>query len=337
MVGALVVDHEGVIVGRGTHEFAGGPHAEVHALKDAGLLAQGATLYCTLEPCSHTGRTGPCAPLVVESGIARAVIAVQDPNPRVAGGGLQYLRQHGVDLTVGVMRAEAERLNAPFFSVMRRGRPFVTMKVALSADGAIAAAGGVRTTLTGPAANRFIHRERAEVDAIAIGSGTLLADDPLLTARGAYRSRPLIRIVFDARLRTPPSARLLSTRGAGPVIIVSTPQAAGAVPERIQPLVDAGAQVEIIAKESVLEAALARFAELGISSLLVEGGARLHGAFWDAGLVDRIEVFRTPRVLGPGAVRWLDVPVIDAPRVGDRTTRTLGEDILIEAYVHRPH
>lgn len=336
MVGALVVDFEGVIVGRGAHEVAGGPHAEVYALEDAGERARGATLYCTLEPCSSTGRTGPCAPLVTKAGIARAVIAVEDPNPRVGGGGLAHLREHGVDVTIGVLRDEAAALNRPFFSVMRYGRPFVTMKIALSRDGCIAAAPGARTALTGPSANRLIHRERAEVDAVAIGSGTLLADDPLLTPRGAFRYRPLTRVVFDSRLRTPPSAKLLSTRAAGPVIIVSTPQATARVPERVRALLDAGAQIELVAEERPLADALRRLAGLGITSMVVEGGAGLHRAFWEAGLVDRLEVFQTPRVLGPRAVPWLPYRVLDSDRIAHQSTRVLGEDMLIEAYVYRP-
>src|SRR5262245_33863853 len=187
MVGALVVDDEGVIVGRGSHEFAGGPHAEVHALNDAGDRARGATLYCTLEPCSHTGRTGPCAPLVARAGIRRAVVAVEDPNPNVSGRGLSYLRAQGVEVCVGVRRSEAERLNRPCFTAIRLGRPHVTMKAALSLDARMSASVGSRTPITGPAASMLIHRERAEVDAIAIGSQTAIVDDPLLTARGAYR------------------------------------------------------------------------------------------------------------------------------------------------------
>jgi diaminohydroxyphosphoribosylaminopyrimidine deaminase/5-amino-6-(5-phosphoribosylamino)uracil reductase len=272
---------------------------------------------------------------VAEAGIARAVIAVEDPNPRVAGSGLSYLRARGVDVTVGVLRDEAEKLNRPFFSVMRRGRPFVTLKVALSRDGCVAAAPGVRTLLTGPAANRLVHRERAEVDAIAIGSGTLLADDPWLTPRGAFRARPLTRIVFDSRLRTPPSAKLLSTRTAGPVIIVSTPVAAARAPERVRALEDAGARVEIIEGHRPLEGALTRFAQLGITSLVVEGGVQLHRAFWEAELVDRLEIFQGPHALGPGGVGWLPLSVLDSDRIVDRTTRALGEDVLIEAYVHR--
>ena len=221
IVGALIVDDEGVVVGRGAHLVAGGPHAEVLALADAGERARGATLYCTLEPCSHTGRTGPCAPKVVAAGIRRAVIAMGDPNPLVSGRGIELLRSRGIEVTVGILEADARRQNAPFLTRIGRGRPHVTMKVALSADGKVALAGGHSTRLTGDVANRRIHRDRAEVDAIAIGSGTLLNDDPLLTARIAYRRRPFVRVIFDRRRRTPPAARVLSTLESGPVIIVT--------------------------------------------------------------------------------------------------------------------
>jgi diaminohydroxyphosphoribosylaminopyrimidine deaminase / 5-amino-6-(5-phosphoribosylamino)uracil reductase len=338
LVGALLVDEEGVIVGRGAHLRAGDAHAEIHAIEDAGPKARGATLYCTLEPCSHTGRTGPCAPRVVEAGIARAVIAVEDPNPRVAGQGLAVLRAAGIEVQVGVMAGEAEVLNRPFFTVMRRRRPFVTMKVALSADRRVAAGPGVCTPMTGPASARLVHRERAEVDAVAVGSGTILADDPLLTARVAFRSRPLVRVVFDTRLRTPPGARILSTLEAGPVIIVTTPSALTADPERAAALAGAGARLEPIeAGEPAgrLGMALARLASRGVTSLVVEGGPVLHRAFWDAGLVDRIEMFITPCELGADGVEWLPFSLLAGGRLSDVTARATGSDILIEGYVHR--
>jgi len=203
MVGALIVSPDGVIVGRGHHPRAGEPHAEIHALRDAGGRARGATLYCTLEPCCHTGRTGPCSVAVAQAGVRRVVAAVIDPNPRVAGGGVQYLRERGIDVTVGVLQHEATRLNDVFFTNVRRQRPYVTMKIAVSQDRGIAVARGVRTPLTSRAANRHAQRYRAEVDAIAIGSETLLIDDPVLTVREVYRHRPLTRVVFDSRLRTP--------------------------------------------------------------------------------------------------------------------------------------
>jgi diaminohydroxyphosphoribosylaminopyrimidine deaminase/5-amino-6-(5-phosphoribosylamino)uracil reductase len=331
MVGAVLVDEEGIVVGRGFHEFAGGPHAEIHALRDAGPRARGATLYCTLEPCSHVGRTGPCAPRVADAGVARVVIATPDPNPLVNGAGIALLRARGIEVASGIRAREARRLNRAFFSVVERGRPYVTMKIALSADGRIAAAPGVRTPMTGPAANRLIHRERAEVDAIAVGSGTVLADDPLLTPRGAFRVRPLVRVVFDSRLRTPPGAKLLSTREAGPVIIVSTSSAADSAPERVAELRESGAEIHSTADPRNLAASLSWLAARGVSSLIVEGGARLHRAFWDAGLVDRVQIFRTPVPLGPAGVEWLPA----FPELQAITHTALGADILIEGYVHR--
>jgi diaminohydroxyphosphoribosylaminopyrimidine deaminase/5-amino-6-(5-phosphoribosylamino)uracil reductase len=331
MVGAIVVDREGVVVGRGAHEHAGGPHAEIHALRDAGIRARGATLYCTLEPCSHVGRTGPCAPAVAAAGIARVVIATGDPNPLVSGAGIEILRGRGIDVTTGILEAEARALNRPILSVMTRRRPFVTMKVALSADHRIAAGPGVRTPLTGAAANRLIHRDRAEVDALAVGSGTILADDPRLTARGAFRYRPLVRLVFDTRLRTPPSAKLFSTLGAGPVIIVSTRAGVETAPERADMLARAGAEILAVAEEPRLRVALEQLAARGISSVIVEGGVALHRAFWDAGLVDRVQTYITPRQLGPEGLAWLPFPL---PGLGPIITRPLGADMLAEAYVH---
>ena len=331
MVGAVLVDDEGVVVGRGFHEFAGGPHAEIHALRDAGDRARGTTLYCTLEPCSHEGRTGPCAPRVAAAGIRRVVIASEDPNPLVNGSGSALLRAQGIDVISGVLETEARDLNRPFFTMMQRRRPFITMKVALSADRRIAAEPGTRTPMTGPAANRYIHRERAEVDAIAIGSGTVLADDPSLTARGAWRARPLVRVVFDSRLRTPPGARLLSTLAEGPVIIISTASAIDAAPERLADLVEAGAEVHGAPEGGRLPAAVEWLATRGVSSLIVEGGALLHRAFWDAGLVDRVQIFRTPVTLGPRGVVWLTEPLA----LRALTETPLGADTLIEGYVHR--
>ena len=336
MVGALVVTDQGVIIGRGAHEFAGGPHAEVHALANAGDDAAGATLYCTLEPCSHTGRTGPCAPLVAGAGIRRVVVATEDPNPEVAGRGLGLLRERGVEVRSGVLAPEAEKLNAPFFTAMRHQRPFVTLKVALSQDGKVAAGAGQRTALTGAAANRQVHRDRAEVDAIVIGSGTLLCDDPVLTARGAFRSRPLTRVIFDGRLRTPPGARIFGTLDRGPVIIVGSPTAPDAT-RRAEALIAAGAIVELPPAEDRVTGALRRLAARNVRSLILEGGPTLHEAFWNAGVVDRVQMYVTPRVLGDSGVAWSDTPgLANVSVLSDRSVRLLGDDVLIEGYVHRP-
>jgi diaminohydroxyphosphoribosylaminopyrimidine deaminase / 5-amino-6-(5-phosphoribosylamino)uracil reductase len=333
MVGAIVVDDEGVIVGRGAHQAAGGPHAEVHALADAGDRARGATLYCTLEPCSHTGRTGPCASLVARAGIRRAVIGVEDPNPEVSGRGLEYLRVHGVDVVVGVEREAAARLNRDFFTVMRQGRPFVTIKAALSLDGRVAAGRGQRTQLTGPDAAIVVHRERAEVDAIAIGSTTALVDDPELTPRIAYRARPLVRVIFDRRLRTPPSARMFTTLDRGPVI-VATSASDDASTSRAEALERAGATIERVgAGEPFLECVLGRLAGRGVLSVAVEGGPTLQDAFWRAGLVDRLQLFVAPVVLGEDGVDWMPLPQGTVANLFDRRVDAVGEDLLIEGLV----
>lgn len=334
MVGALVVDPDGVIVGRGAHEFAGGPHAEIHALADAGVRASGATMYCTLEPCTHVGRTGACAPRVAEAGLNRIVIASEDPNP-VAAGGLAFLRNRGLDVRSGILADQAAKLNAPFFTCVRSGRPFITMKVAMSLDAMVAARLGERTALTGAKANRYVHRERAEVDAIAVGSGTVLADDPLLTARVAFRQRPLTRVVFDSRLRTPPAARLFSTLSDGPVIIMSNPQAAAAHPQAVAALQAAGATIRVIDDPRPLEASLQALAASSTQSMVVEGGPALHRAFWDAGLVDRVQILVTPRWIGEGGVRWLGEPVMNSSCIAWQASRHLGDDVLLEGYVHR--
>jgi diaminohydroxyphosphoribosylaminopyrimidine deaminase/5-amino-6-(5-phosphoribosylamino)uracil reductase len=340
IVGAVVVDDEGVVVGRGAHLLAGGAHAEVFALDDAGSRARGATLYCTLEPCCHTGRTGPCAPRVLEAGIRRVVIAAADPNPLVSGGGIAYLRAHGVDVTENVLSTEAECQNRPFMTVMRKGRPYVLLKTALSLDARIADAPGVRTRLTGAAANRLIHYQRAEIDAIGVGSGTIMADDPLLTARGAYRHRPLVRVIFDRRLRTPSNARVLSTLDRGPVIIMTTAAAADAAAERARALTGAGATLELLQEEAESSVsvgqAVRRLVERGVTSLLLEGGARLHRAAWHAGVVDCVQMYVVPRFIGCGGQPWLSHADLPIGVLSGMRARPLGEDVLVEGYVHRP-
>jgi diaminohydroxyphosphoribosylaminopyrimidine deaminase/5-amino-6-(5-phosphoribosylamino)uracil reductase len=336
MVGALVVDDEGVIVGRGSHRVAGGPHAEVIALQDAGPRARGATLYCTLEPCTHVGRTGPCAPIVADAGIQRAVIAVEDPNPLVNGRGISYLRERGVDVTVGVERERAERQNEVFLTNVRRGRPFVVLKAALSLDGCVSLNAATRTPLTGDAVGRFVQRQRAEVDAIAVGSGTVLADDPVLTPRGAYRARPLTLVIFDRRLRTPASARVLSTRAAGPVIIVSTDEVCSAAPERAAALTAAGAHVLAIAGAD-LGSALTALKAAGMTSLVVEGGPTLHRALLDERLVDRVQLYIAPRILGPDCLKWMQAGRFSIGELGDRRARWFNDEVLVEGHVHGAH
>jgi len=334
MVGAVVVSPDGLIVGEGYHQKAGEPHAEVHALNMAGGRARGATLYCTLEPCCHVGRTGACVRHIVAAGIARVVAAVEDPNPMVSGKGFEYLLQHRITVQVGLGRAEATRLNQPFFTLVHAGRPFVILKAAVSADGKIAEAPGRATRLTSPAADRHAHGVRAEVDAIGIGSGTLLADDPLLTPRGPFRERPLTRVIFDRRLRTPPTARVLSTRAAGPVIIMTTAESVRQT-DRRRALEQRGAEIEI-APDATMASALQRLGSRSIESLLLEGGAALHAAAWDEGVVDFVRLYATPHVVGSGGVPLLDGRPFSHEDLIERRVETLGVDTLIEGYVHGP-
>ena len=334
MVGAVVVSPDGIVVGQGYHARAGDAHAEVRALDMAGAQARGATLFCTLEPCCHTGRTPPCAPRVVEAGIARVVVAVEDPNPIVKGRGFAYLREHGVEVVVGPGAEAAVRLNQPFMTQMRIGRPFVVAKAAVSADGMIAARPGARTALTSAAANRHAHAFRAEVDAIGVGSGTVLVDDPELTARGAYRARPLLRVVFDRRLRTPPTARVLSTLAAGPVMII-TSRAAYAQLDRREALVARGATL-VVAPDASLASAIGLLTRHDVNSLLIEGGSALHAAAWDEGLIDFVRLYMTPHRLGVAGVPLVGGRHLNLEALVERRSRALGPDTLVEGYVHGP-
>lgn len=334
MVGAVVVDDEGVIVGDGYHERAGMAHAEVRALDAAGPRARGATLYCTLEPCCHTGRTGPCVERIAASGVRHVVAATLDPNPQVNGQGIAWLRSRGVDVTVGIAARSAARQNVAFFTRVREGRPFVLAKAAVSLDGQIAARPGVRTPISGPMSHRAVQRTRAEVDAVGIGVGTLLVDDPLLTVRDLYRSRPLARVVFDRTLRTPPAARLMGTLDHGPVIVLTTEAAVRGRPAQADALRAAGARVEA-ADEGELPSALRRLADLGVSSLLLEGGAGLHAAAWDARMIDRVQLYVAPAVLGDGGVPLFGGRRFAVRDLHDCRIEPCGDDVLIEGDVHR--
>jgi diaminohydroxyphosphoribosylaminopyrimidine deaminase/5-amino-6-(5-phosphoribosylamino)uracil reductase len=309
VVGACIVTDEGVVVGDGAHERAGEAHAEVHALDEAGAAARNATLYCTLEPCAHIGRTGPCTERIIAAGIRRVVAAMEDPFPLVSGRGFAALRAAGIEVEIGVEREAAACLNQPFLTAVRCGRPFVVIKAATSLDGRIAAAPGVRTQLTSSAALRHAQMMRAQVDAIGAGSETILIDDPELTARDVFRDRPLTRVVFDRAGRVPATARVFATQAAGPVIVVRAGMA-----EALRDLV-----------------------ALGIQSLLLEGGAGLHAAPRDAGVVDYVQLYVAPVSLGENGVTWLEGRRFHSMDLFHRRVDLLGPDVLIEGYVHRPH
>ena len=332
LVGAVVVSPDGVVVGQGRHPRAGEPHAEVFALQDAGAPARGATMFVTLEPCCHHGRTGPCTQRIIAAGITRVVAAMTDPNPLVNGHGFAELRAHGIQVDVGLLGDEAARMNRAFAMVQTQGRPLIIAKVATSLDSRIAAAPGVRTAISSAEANRRTQRLRGAVDAVAVGSGTMVVDDPLLTARDCYRVRPLARVMFDRRLRTPPAARVFSTLDAGPVIILTTAEAVRQHPERAAALQLAGAN--LIEGTGALPVDIRALVRWDISTLLLEGGGTLHAAAWQAGIVDRVIVIVAPTVLGEqGAKFFGGIPVPLSQLIPVRV-ETLGPDVWMEADVH---
>lgn len=335
MVGAVIVAG-GEVVGQGFHQRAGGPHAEVLALQAAGVAARGATLYCTLEPCCHHGRTGPCVVPIVAAGVRRVVAATEDPNPLVSGGGIRYLREHGLEVEVGPCAEAARSLNAPFFTACRLGRPHVTAKVALSSDAGVARADRRPVRLTSAPLDRLMQRQRAEVDALAVGVGTLEADDPQLTVREVYRERPLTRVVFDPRLRGSPSARVFTTRAFGPVLVATSESQLAAQPSRAEALWRAGAEI-LATPTGSLEETLRVLAARGVQSLLLEGGPRLHRAAFEAGVIDRVQLLVAPMALGPGRLPWIGVDELSLADLRGLRTSVVGPDVLIEGDVHRTH
>jgi diaminohydroxyphosphoribosylaminopyrimidine deaminase/5-amino-6-(5-phosphoribosylamino)uracil reductase len=324
MVGAVIV-HDGAVVGEGFHAALGAPHAEVMALAVAGTAARGATVYVTLEPCAHTGRTPPCTAALIEAGVARVVYAIADPHP-AASGGAALLRAAGVVVEQGVESAAASELCAPFLHRFRSSRPFITLKLATSIDGAIADNTGLPGWFTGPASVRAVHVLRAGHDAIAVGSGTALTDDPLLTVRGVRRPRVApARVVFDRRGRLDARLRLVRSADRTPTIIVTSP--AGA--ERLAPLESHG--VRLIIAGDIVEG-LERLREDGVDSLLCEGGAGLAGELLGHGLVDRLVIFQAPILLGQGALAAFgSVPgraLADASRWRVIAHEALGDDLV---------
>ena len=322
MVGAVVV-RDGEIVGEGFHARYGAEHAEPVALDAAGERARGATLYVTLEPCTHEGKQPPCTPRVIASGVSRVVIASLDPNP-IAGGGAQLLRDAGIDVTVGVEEDDARELNAPFMHRFTLDRPWTTVKLALSKDGAIANAERRPRWLTGEESRREVHHQRAGADAIAVGIGTVLADDPLLTVRGVEQPRlPPMRVVFDRAARIPVTSRLIRTIDDAPVTVITD----GSAADREGALESAGATV---IRATGTADALRALKSRGIDSLYVEGGAGVVGEFLDTGSVDRLIIFQSPVVLGAGALGAFDrarsFTLEQAPRLRIVRQRRFGND-----------
>jgi diaminohydroxyphosphoribosylaminopyrimidine deaminase/5-amino-6-(5-phosphoribosylamino)uracil reductase len=299
VVGAVVVK-DGSIIGRGWHKQYGGPHAEVFALQEAGEKARGATLYCTLEPCNHTGKTPPCTQAVIRAGIARVVLGARDPNP-VAAGGVDALRAAGIDVVTGVGEQACREVNAPFFKFHATGLSFVTLKWAMTADGKIATASGDSKWISGEESRAFTHQMRAGHDAVLIGINTLLADGARLTARNVASTEPVHqprRVILDSNARTPVDAPLFKESGAGPVVIVAK---SSAPPDRVKALGDAGAlvlRVESSERHVPVRQALSELAKIGVRSVFVEGGSSVHGAILDAKVADRVFIFIAPILIG---------------------------------------
>lgn len=346
MVGAVVV-RKGMIVGRGYHRRAGAPHAEVEALRRAGDAAHGATLYVTLEPCNHHGRTPPCTHAILEAGVSWVVVAVRDPNPQVNGGGADFLASQGVEVEVGLMEAEARRLNEAWFKWVATGLPWVMAKAACSLDGRMATAAGESQWLTEEAARAFGHRLRHLADAILVGVNTVIADDPQLTTRMPTKDqRPKtegrfkdpIRIILDSRLRLPLSARLLHLDSPAPTWVACTETAP---PEKRRALEKKGAEVLVLPQEAgrvALHPLLVLLGQRQVQSLLVEGGAEVLGSFFDQKLVDKFYFFYAPKFLG--GRRALSVlggqgvaRLRDASQVRSLSVRRLGPDLLLSGYL----
>lgn len=324
MVGALVAAPDGEVVGRGWHREVGGPHAEVWALREAGERARGASLFVTLEPCAHHGRTPPCVDAVIAAGVARVVACHADPDPRVGGAGFAKLRAAGIAVEVGTLAAEAVRLNLAYLTARTQSRPAVTLKWAMSLDGKIATASGESQWISAPEARRWALGLREEHDAILVGSGTVLADDPLLNRRLGRAGKEILRVVLDRRLRTPPGARLFTVPGE--VLIYTESREGQALAARGATL----AALPAVEPHAVLSDLFRR----GVQSVLVEGGGEVLSSFVASGLYDLVLVDCAPLLIGgrsapgplggPGSVTLAAAERLDAVEV-----RRRGRDVIL--------
>ncbi|MDH4152566.1 MAG: bifunctional diaminohydroxyphosphoribosylaminopyrimidine deaminase/5-amino-6-(5-phosphoribosylamino)uracil reductase RibD [Nitrospira sp.] len=340
MVGAVVVK-QGRIVGQGFHLRPGTPHAEILALRRAGTAVRGATLYVTLEPCCHLKkRTPPCVPEVLRSGVSRVVIAMPDPNPAVERKGVAALRRAGLSVTVGVAQSEAEELNKAYCLWVKTGRPYVTLKAGMTLDGQLATASGESRWITGELSRREVHQIRGHMDAVLVGVGTVLIDDPALTARtGAgletLASRQPLRIVVDSRLRTPLKAQVLAQQNKAKTMIVTTAAASAA---RRSALQQKGIEVLTVPGQQgrvSLPALLKQLGRRGVTSLLVEGGSEMNGAMLKARLVNHVRLYVAPRLLGGQNAKGMiggvsPAKLAAAIRLRQVVTRSLGNDWVVE-------
>lgn len=335
LVGAVVV-REGRVVAEGWHRKAGTPHAEVHALNMAGELAKGATVYVSLEPCAHYGRTGPCAKALVEAGVSRVVIAMTDPNPKVAGKGIEILKNAGVEVVTGVLEKEAKELNEVFLKWITTGKPFVALKTAMSLDGKIATASGESQWITNEKSRYEGHRLRDIYDGILVGINTVLQDNPSLTTRlREYQGQNPVRIVLDSQARLPLDSKLATDGAARTIVAVS----AKAPADRVESLKKAGLEI-LTAGTDMVDAAelMHQLGAMGITSVLVEGGGRVNFSLLEAGLVDRVYAFVAPKLIGGSkALTPVEGTGFDklsqAVELVDIKTRLLGDDVMITGRV----
>lgn len=341
-VGAVLV-RDGNVVGEGFHSAAGQPHAEIFALNDAGDLAFGADLYVTLEPCCHQGRTGPCTEALINAGVARVYIGAQDPNPLVAGKGMERLRQAGVDVKCEVLTAESQKLIAPFAKHISSGLPYVVFKAAMTLDGKTATSVGDSQWISCAASREIVHQLRNQVDGIMVGSGTVKADDPRLTTRLAEGGRDPVRIVFDGSLETSPQATLYTQPSVAKTVLVT---ASGHTEEVLRSYRAVGVEIVQVSRNADgldLPAALIELGKMNLQYLLLEGGSILGGAMIRAGLVDRVMIFVAPKMIGGDGYSLFAgegvASISDAWSLMNLRARQIGTDILIEGevqHVYRP-
>jgi diaminohydroxyphosphoribosylaminopyrimidine deaminase/5-amino-6-(5-phosphoribosylamino)uracil reductase len=335
MVGAVLV-RGGKIVGAGYHRFAGADHAEIAALKNAGAKAKGATLYITLEPCSHYGRTPPCADALIRAGIKEVVAAMRDPNPRVAGRGFNKLRRAGVKVRLGLLQVECRTMLEAYTKFISQGIPFVTLKLAATLDGKIAGAGGDSQWVSGARSRGLVHRWRNEMDAVLVGAATLRTDNPQLTCRSAGGRNPY-RVVLDGRLRLPLTAELLKHPDADKTIIATT---VGAPAAKVRALETRGARVWRLPARGFQVSwrpLLKKLAGQGIVSLLIEGGAAVAASALKHGVVDKLEFFYAPKIIGGDGRVMIDAlglrKMAHALALKNISARAVGEDLLVTAYL----
>ena len=340
MVGAILVQHRR-IVGEGYHAYAGGDHAEVVALKVAGDAARGAVCYVTLEPCTHHGRTPPCADALINAGVIKVVVATYDPNPLVAGKGVKRLREAGIFVEVGLLQEEASRLNEAYFKYSLTGKPFVILKAALSLDGKLATRTGDSQWITGEQTRHRVHELRDTVDAVVVGIGTVLRDDPLLTTRlEGWDARDPLRVVVDSRGRLPLTSQLLRSGSRPPLVAVGRRIS----PARLRRLKEAGVNVMMLPERDGGLSLPDLIRELGdreIRSIMVEGGGKLATSMLQAGIVDKIILMVAPILIGgqkaPTLLQGEGVEKLgEALRIAQLTVERVGQDIIIEGYVTEP-